>query len=139
MNDKARSLGMRNTRFVDPTGLSADNVYTPRDLVKLIRAAAKQEMIRRYSTDDTEKMAISKGRTLVYNNTNRLVKRSDWDIALSKTGFINEAGECLVMLTRIDNRDVAVVLLNSVGRYSRVADAVRVRKHVEQSSTLAML
>ncbi|HWK70215.1 MAG TPA: D-alanyl-D-alanine endopeptidase [Burkholderiaceae bacterium] len=139
MNDKARALGMRKTHFVEPTGLSSDNVSSPRDLVKLLRAVSKQPLIHRYTTDDSYQVDVGRGRQLVYNNTNRLVKNSDWDIQISKTGFINEAGECLVMLTRIDNRDVAIVLLNSTGRYSRIGDAVRIRNLVENSSNVAML
>jgi len=139
MNDKARALGMRNTRFVEPTGLSSENVSSPRDLVKLLQAASKQALIHRYTTDDKYEIEVGRGRQLVYNNTNRLVRNADWDIKVSKTGFINEAGECLVMLTRIDNRDVAIVLLNSTGRYSRIGDAVRIRTLVENSSNLAML
>lgn len=141
MNDKARALGMRNTHFVEPTGLSSDNVSSPRDLVKLLQAVNNQPVIHRYTTDDRYEVAIGKGRKLVYNNTNRLVKKADWDIRISKTGFINEAGECLVMLTRIDNRDVAIVLLNSSGHYSRIGDAVRIRNLVENSGgrTVALL
>lgn len=139
MNDKARALGMRYTRFVEPTGLSVENVSTPRDLVKLLKASNKHPLIKRYTTDDSYQIATSKGRQLVYNNTNRLVRNDQWDIKVSKTGFINEAGECLVMLTRIDNRDLAIVLLNSTGRYSRFGDAARLRTLIEKSSTLAML
>lgn len=139
MNDKARALGMRSTRFVEPTGLSSENVSTPRDLVKLLRAASKHPLIHRYTTDDKYEVSIARGRQLLYNNTNRLVSNSDWDIKISKTGFINEAGECLVMLTRIDNRDVAIVLLNASGRYSRIGDAVRIRTLVENASNVAML
>ncbi len=140
MNDKARSLGMRRTRFVEPTGLSVENVSTPRDLVKLLRATSNHPLIHRYTTDDKYEINVGKGRQLVYNNTNRLVKNDDWDIKISKTGFINEAGECLVMLTRIDGRDVAIILLNSTGRYSRIGDAVRIRTLVENAaSNVAML
>lgn len=139
MNDKARALGMRKTRFVEPTGLSSENVSTPRDLVKLLRATGKQPLIHRYTTDDQYAVEVGRGRQLVYNNTNRLVRNADWDIKVSKTGFINEAGECLVMLTRIDNREVAIVLLNSSGRYSRIGDAVRIRNLVENDSHVAML
>jgi D-alanyl-D-alanine endopeptidase (penicillin-binding protein 7) len=139
MNDKARSLGMRDTHFVEPTGLSSDNVSTPRDLAKLLRAVDKQSLIHRYTTDDSYQVALNGGRQLTYNNTNGLVKNSSWDIKISKTGFINEAGECLVMVTRIDNRDVAMVFLNSAGRYSRIGDAVRMRNYVEKNTLLAML
>jgi len=139
MNDKARSLGMRSTHFVEPTGLSANNVSTARDLAKLLRAVSKQPLIHRYTTDDKYEIALGSGRQLVYNNTNGLVRNEAWDIKISKTGFINEAGECLVMITRIDNRDVAMVFLNSTGRYSRIGDAVRMRSIVENSPRLALL
>jgi len=139
MNDKARALGMRKTHFLEPTGLSSDNVSTPRDLVKLLAAASRQPLIHRYTTDDHYEVDIGRGRRLAFNNTNGLVRNHKWDIQISKTGFINESGECLVMLTRIDRREVAIVLLNSVGRYSRVGDAVRVRNLVERETNLAMM
>ncbi|VGO11221.1 Murein-DD-endopeptidase [plant metagenome] len=128
MNAKAASLGMRRSRFVEPTGLSSENVSTPSDLVKLLSAAGQQPLIRRYSTDDEEDIEVGSGKVERYRNTNLLVTKSDWDITVSKTGFINEAGECLVMLTRINGRDLAVVLLNSEGKLSRIGDASRVRK-----------
>lgn len=139
MNDKARALGMRNTKFIEPTGLSEENVSTPRDLVKLLQATSQHPLIQRYTTDDSYQVAANNGRQLVYNNTNRLVRNANWDIQISKTGFINEAGECLVMLTRIGNRDLAIVLLNSSGRYSKIGDAVRIRSLLEKSTVLAML
>ncbi|NYT36821.1 D-alanyl-D-alanine endopeptidase [Pusillimonas soli] len=139
MNDKARALGMRNTHFVEPTGLSSENVSSPRDLVKLLQAVSKQPIIHRYTTDDHYEVTIAGGRRIAYNNTNRLVRNDNWNIKISKTGFINEAGECLVMLTRIEGRDLAIVLLNSSGRYSRIGDAVRLRKVVENASSIAML
>ncbi len=139
MNDKARSLGMRNTRFVEPTGLSSDNVASPRDLVKLLTATSQHSRIQQYTTNDQYSVQPIRGRQLVFNNTNRLVKNANWDIQVSKTGFINEAGECLVMLTKIEDREVAIVLLNSSGRYSRIGDAVRIRDLVEKSNGLAML
>lgn len=139
MNDKARALGMRHSRFVEPTGLSADNVATSHDLVKLVRATDNHPRLRAYATDDTEVFDLGRGRQLTYNNTNRLVRRSDWDIRVSKTGFINEAGQCLVMLTRIDDRDLAIVLLNADGRSARLGDANRLRQLVEAGSpTLAL-
>ncbi|NLC36428.1 MAG: D-alanyl-D-alanine endopeptidase [Alcaligenaceae bacterium] len=139
MNDKARALGMRHSRFVEPTGLSSDNVATSHDLVKLLRATDKHPLVRHYATDDTEVFTVNRGRQLTYNNSNRLVKRYDWDIRVSKTGFINEAGQCLVMLTRIDNRDLAIVLLNADARSARVGDANRLRQLVKAGNrTLAM-
>jgi D-alanyl-D-alanine endopeptidase (penicillin-binding protein 7) len=131
MNDKARALGMRNTHFVEPTGLSADNVSTPRDLVKLLAAANKHPVIHRFTTSERYTVQVGNSRVLTYQNTNQLVRKSDWHIQISKTGFINEAGQCLVMLTQIENRPVAIVLLNSSGRYSRIGDAVRIREMVE--------
>jgi len=139
MNDKARALGMRRTRFVEPTGLSEQNVSTPRDLVKLLRATTNEPLIQRYSTDESHEITVGKGRSLKYNNTNRLVRNSQWDIQLSKTGFINEAGHSLVMVARIGGRDLAIVLLNAAGSYSRIGDAVRLRKFVETETNLAML
>ena len=139
MNDKARELGMRHSRFVDPTGLSADNVSTPRHLIKLLKAGNENPLIQRYTVNERHQVKLKNGRALVYNNTNRLVKNDDWAVQLSKTGFINEAGRCLVMVTRIDGRDVAMVFLNSQGRYSRIGDAVRVRNYLEKNINLAML
>lgn len=139
MNDKARALGMRHTQFVEPTGLSSENVSSPRDLVKLLKATSHQPLIHKYTTDATQVVDIGRGRTLTYQNTNRLVKRDDWNIQISKTGFINEAGECLVMLARIGEQDLAIILLDSSGRYSRIGDAVRVRTLVENNPTLAMM
>ncbi|NLY27816.1 MAG: D-alanyl-D-alanine endopeptidase [Alcaligenaceae bacterium] len=131
MNDKARALGMRQSHFTEPTGLSSQNVSSPRDLVKLMLAVNKHPVIRRYSTNDHHVVQLNRGRQVIYRNTNRLVTKTDWNIKVSKTGFINEAGQCLVMLTEMNNRQVAVVLLNASGRYSRIGDAVRVRSLVE--------
>lgn len=139
MNDKARALGMRHTQFVEPTGLSSDNVSSPRDLVQLLKATSHQPLIHQYTTDTTQTIDIGRGRKLTYQNTNRLVKQNDWNIQISKTGFINEAGECLVMLARIGHQDLAIILLDSSGRYSRIGDAVRVRTLVENNPTLAMM
>ena len=138
MNDKARALGMRHTHFVEPTGLSADNVSTARDLVKLVQATAQHPLIKSYSTNEKYDVSLSRGRQLAYRNTNRLVRNDAWDIQVSKTGFINEAGECLVMLTRIDGRDVAIILLNASPQ-SRIADAIRIRSLVLKNTDLAML
>lgn len=138
MNDKARALGMRHTHFVEPTGLSADNVSTARDLIKLVQATAQHPLIRHYSTNEKYDVTLSRGRQLAYSNTNRLVRNDAWDILVSKTGFINEAGECLVMLTRIDGRDVAMVFLNASPR-TRIADAIRIRSLVLKNTDLAML
>ncbi|HJD44905.1 MAG TPA: D-alanyl-D-alanine endopeptidase [Candidatus Paenalcaligenes intestinipullorum] len=139
MNDKARAIGMRQSRFVEPTGLSADNVSTPQDLVKLLQATSRHKLIHQYTTSEHYAVAPARGRQLQFNNTNRLVLNDKWNIQISKTGFINEAGECLVMLTEIEGRKVAIVLLNSHGRYSRIGDAVRLRDLVESKQLLTML
>ena len=135
MNDKARALGMYRTHFVEPTGLSSDNVSSARDLARLMQAASTYPMIRNYSTDSQHQITLASGRQLAYRNSNRLVHNQDWDIQLSKTGFINEAGECLVMLARIEDRDMAIVLLNA-GRRSRTADALRLRSLVGRLTSM---
>lgn len=139
MNDKARALGMRKSHFIEPTGLSSSNVSTPRDLVALMQATAKHPLIHQYSTSEKHIVEPKPGRQLVFGNTNRLVQNENWDIQVSKTGFINEAGQCLVLLTKFEGREIAIVLLNAQGRYSRVADAIRLRHLVEGSNRLAML
>ncbi|AOB38461.1 D-alanyl-D-alanine endopeptidase [Bordetella parapertussis] len=136
MNAKARSLGMLNTHFVEPTGLSSENVSSPRDLARMLRAASQRPLIHRYSTDTEYEVEIN-NRTQTFRNTNLLVRKPDWDIKVSKTGFINEAGECLVMLARINGRDMAIVLLDSQGKLSRIGDAVRIRRIVQND--VAML
>jgi D-alanyl-D-alanine endopeptidase (penicillin-binding protein 7) len=132
MNDKARALGMKATRFQDPTGLSAGNVSTANDLAVLVAAAAQYPLIREFSTTESHVVEIQPtGQVLGFNNTNGLVKNNDWDIQVSKTGYIREAGKCLVMMATIASRPVVIVLLDSLGRYTRVADAIRVRHWLE--------
>ncbi|WP_233881316.1 D-alanyl-D-alanine endopeptidase [Paraburkholderia flagellata] len=126
MNAKAKQLGMTDTHFENSTGLTSHNVATARDLVKMVNAAYQYPMIRQFSTDRSYDVFTGK-RNLAYNSTNALVRNASWDIGLQKTGFINEAGECLVMQTTIHNRPVIMVLLDSSGKYSRFADATRVR------------
>jgi len=130
MNAKARELGMTSAHFVEPTGLSDENVASPEDLAKLVMAAAKVAAIREYSTDSDFTVRI--GRHMVrYRNTDSLVSKPDWNIVVQKTGYIHEAGRCLVMQTVIEDRPVVIVLLNSFGKRTRVADARRVRRWVE--------
>ena len=130
MNDKAKALGMTRSKFADPTGLSSGNVASAQDLVKLVRAASDNQLIRRYSTG--ERYTVKAGKqALEYRNTNTLVTKPDWNIAVQKTGYTQAAGQCLVMHTRIDGRSVVIVLLNSFGKYTRVADARRIRKWME--------
>ena len=130
MNAKARELGMTSAHFVEPTGLSDENVASPEDLAKLVMAAAKVAAIRDYSTDSDFSVRI--GRHMVrFRNTDSLVSKPDWNIVVQKTGYIHEAGRCLVMQTVIDDRPMVIVLLNSFGKRTRVADARRVRRWVE--------
>ncbi|CUJ01188.1 D-alanyl-D-alanine endopeptidase precursor [Achromobacter xylosoxidans] len=136
MNAKAQSLGMTSTHFIEPTGLSSDNVSSPHDLARLLRAASQRPLIHRYSTDTEYDVEIN-NRTQTFRNTNLLVRKPDWDIKVSKTGYINEAGECLVMLARINGRDLAIVLLDSQGKLSRIGDAVRIRRIVQSEVAMA--
>jgi D-alanyl-D-alanine endopeptidase (penicillin-binding protein 7) len=130
MNAKARELGMTSAHFVEPTGLSDENVASPEDLSKLVLAAGKIAEIREYSTDSDYTVHV--GRRLVrYRNTDSLVSKPDWNIVVQKTGYIHEAGRCLVMQTVIEERPVVIVLLNSFGKRTRVADARRIRRWVE--------
>lgn len=134
MNRKAESLGMNHTHFVDSTGLNSSNMSTAQDLVKMVSAAYRYEKIRDFTTT-TEHDVFASGRSLAYNNTNALVKSQEWDIGLSKTGFIKEAGRCLVMQARIATRPVIIVLLDSVGKYSRIGDAQRIKYWLEHESS----
>ena len=129
MNNKARQLGMRNTHFYDSTGLSTRNVSTAQDLGKLAAAAYRQPLIRQFTQDENREMRFSApAYSLMFNNTNPLVKNPDWDVRLSKTGFTDEAGRCLVMRAKPDNQELAIVLLNSVGKRTPIGDANRIRK-----------
>ncbi len=133
MNAKAASLGMTNSHFVDPTGLSSENVASPEDLTKLVMAAAKNRTIREYSTDKS--YAVRVHRHLVeYHNTDNLVANPTWNIIVQKTGYITEAGKCLVMAAVIEGRSVVIVLLDSLGKYTRVADAKRIKSWMEASA-----
>ena len=132
MNAKARALGMKDAHFVDSTGLSSHNVASARDLAKLVVAAYQHPAIREYSTDP--RYAVDAGSyRLNYMNSNRLVMNPGWEIGLQKTGYIAEAGRCLVMQARIEGRPVVMVFLDSKGKESRLADAGRVRRWLEVS------
>ena len=135
MNNKAISLEMRDSRFADPAGLKAENVSTASDLAKMVTAADSYSLITQSTT--TAKMDVrpyaNRG-PLTYANTNRLLKSEDWDIELSKTGYINEAGRCLVMQANIDGEDVSIVLLNSFGKLTPYGDSNRLRKWMLASS-----
>ncbi|CAH2804675.1 MAG: Murein-DD-endopeptidase (EC [Candidatus Burkholderia crenata] len=130
MNAKAKMLGMTDTHFENSTGLTSQNVSSARDLVKMVNAAYQYPLIRKFSTDRSYDVFTGK-RNLAYNSTNALIRNPSWDIGLQKTGFINEAGECLVMQTTIHGRPVVMVLLDSSGKYSRFADAGRLRGFLE--------
>jgi serine-type D-Ala-D-Ala endopeptidase (penicillin-binding protein 7) len=133
MNVKAKLLGMRATRYVEPTGLSSQNQSSAEDLAVLVNAAYKDATLREYSTSPGYEVAVG-ARTLQYNTTNRLIKNPEWDIGLQKTGYISEAGQCLVMQTKIAGRKLIMVFLDSAGKLSRLGDAERVRRWVETNS-----
>lgn len=130
MNAKASALGMKNTRYVEPTGLSSRNQSTAQDLALMVNSASYDPVLRQLSTSEGHQVAVGH-RTLQYNNTNRLVKSSAWDIGVQKTGYISEAGQCLVMQAKVAGRKLIMVFLDSAGKLSRIADAERVRKWIE--------
>jgi D-alanyl-D-alanine endopeptidase (penicillin-binding protein 7) len=132
MNAKARLLGMTDTRYVEPTGLSSQNQSSAHDLARLVSTASSDSILREYTTSPGHQVAIG-NRTLQFNNTNRLVKNPEWDIGLQKTGYISEAGQCLVMQAKIAGRKLIMVFLDSAGKLSRIGDAERVRKWVESN------
>jgi D-alanyl-D-alanine endopeptidase (penicillin-binding protein 7) len=134
MNAKAAALGMTTAHFVDPTGLSSDNVASPEDLSKLVLAAAQNAHIREYSTDPSYAVRVRK-HLVEFHNTDNLVKNPTWNIIVQKTGYIAEAGKCLVMEAVIEGRNVIIVLLDSAGRLTRVADAKRVKTWMESTAT----
>ena len=136
MNAKAQILGMHDSHFVDPTGLSPDNRSTPQDLVRLVKAAYEYNTIRDYSTSSSMSMPFGK-RMVRYGNTNRLVSNPAWEIGLQKTGYISAAGRCLVMQAVIQGRRVVMVLLDSNGKYSRIGDAQRIRSWLETGVSAA--
>ncbi len=138
MNTKAGSLGMLDTRYVEPTGLSSRNQSSARDLARLVDFAYQDRMIRELSTSPGFEVDVGK-RTLQYNTTNRLVKNPAWDIGLQKTGYISEAGQCLVMQAQIAGRKLIMVFLDSAGKLSRLGDAERVRKWVEEAAAASAL
>jgi D-alanyl-D-alanine endopeptidase (penicillin-binding protein 7) len=134
MNAKALALGMTTAHFVDPTGLSCDNVASPEDLSKLVLAASQNSHIREYSTDKHYTVRVHK-HLVEFHNTDNLVANPTWNIIVQKTGYIAEAGKCLVMEAVIEGRNVIIVLLDSAGRLTRVADAKRVKSWMEATAT----
>lgn len=137
MNAKAQLLDMSNSHYVDPTGLSSDNVSTAQDLAKMVKAAAQYPLIHEFTTTGTYSVGAGRhGRPLDFRNTNLLVRNGTWDIEVSKTGFIREAGRCLVMLANVASRPVVIVLLDSLGTYTRIGDANRVKYWLETGESM---
>ena len=136
MNAKAVELGMINTHFVDPTGLDSENVSTAEDLAKMVQAAYQYAEIRAATTTaDREVYLDGREYPVTFKNTNGLVREGEWEIGLSKTGFINEAGRCLVMQATIAGEPMIVVLLDSYGKLTRIGDANRIRKWMEYNNS----
>lgn len=138
MNAKAKQMGLTNTRFADATGLSPSNIASPQDLALIVAESAKHQQIREFSTAPELYVTLpSNGKQLGFNNTNSLVKSEGWNIGVSKTGFINEAGKCLVMQAMIANNPVIIVLMDSWGKLTRVGDANRIKKWIESGKVVA--
>jgi D-alanyl-D-alanine endopeptidase (penicillin-binding protein 7) len=138
MNFKALALGLKHTHYSDPTGLSPENVSTASDLARLVQAAAEYPLVREFTTTPSHMVELDTGRMLGFNNSNALVKNQAWDITLQKTGYIREAGKCVVMLVNIASKPFVIVLLDSMGQYTRIADAQRVKHWLETGETLAI-
>jgi D-alanyl-D-alanine endopeptidase (penicillin-binding protein 7) len=136
MNRKANALGMERSTFADPTGLTSRNVSSAEDLSRMVLAAARYDPITTATTTADHQVTLSNGRVLEYHNSNGLVSNKTWTIGLSKTGYINEAGRCLVMLAQIATRQVVIVLLDSWGKNTRLGDANRIRHWMESNLPL---
>ena len=133
MNQKAQTLGMFSSRFEEPTGLSSNNVSTAKDLARMVAAAARYPEIRRFSTTEEARVDLN-GHIRDFHNTNALVRSDTWEIGVSKTGYISEAGRCLVMQARVADKPVVIVLLDSAGKMTRVGDAMRIKRWMESAS-----
>ena len=136
MNAKAAQLGMRDTRYAEPTGLSSRNQSSAKDLATLVAFAANDPTLRELSTSNGFQVEVGR-KTLKYRSTNRLVSNPNWDIDLQKTGYISEAGQCLVMQAIVAGRKLIMIFLDSAGKFSRTADAERVRRWIETRHSLA--
>lgn len=136
MNRKAQVLGMKDTHYVEPTGLSSHNQSNAADLALLVREANKHDLIRRWSTTPEAAVAVGR-RSLQFRNTNSLVRKGEWEIGLQKTGYISEAGRCLVMQAQLAGRKLIMVLLDSAGKYSRIGDAERIRRWLNEAAAQA--
>lgn len=132
MNARAQLLGMNDSHFADPTGLSSENRSSASDLVRLVKAAYEHDVIRQFSVSDELALPVGK-RTVSYRNTNRLTDNPEWEIGLQKTGYISAAGRCLVMQAVIEGKRVVMVFLDSVGKYSRLGDAQRIREFLKSA------
>jgi D-alanyl-D-alanine endopeptidase (penicillin-binding protein 7) len=132
MNKKAKELGLKETVFKEPTGLNWKNVSSAKDLAKLVTAAHKYKLIRKYTTRAKHSVMV-KGKKETFRNTNKLVRKSNWKIGLSKTGYIKEAGRCLVMQAKVANKPTIIVLLDSQGSMTRIGDANRIRYWIEHA------
>ncbi|HXR52270.1 MAG TPA: D-alanyl-D-alanine endopeptidase [Steroidobacteraceae bacterium] len=137
MNRKAKALGMTRSRFVDPAGLSSGNVASAGDLVRLVIAASASPVIRSYSTTGSYSVVLGR-HSVEFHNTNSLVRDPKWVIDVQKTGYLSDAGQCLVLQARITGRNTVIVLLNSFGKYTRVADARRIRQWLESRPPAAV-
>lgn len=137
MNQKAQILGMTDTKYVEPTGLSSRNQSSAQDLARLVATASNDKMLSQLSTSPGHEVEVGR-RTLHFGNTNRLVKNPAWDIGLQKTGYISEAGQCLVMQAKVAGRKLIMVFLDSAGKLSRIGDAERVRRWVETNSPVGV-
>src|SRR5438270_8897476 len=134
MNAKAKLLGLNATHYIDSSGLAPGNVSSAQDLGRIVSEASKYDLIREYTTTAAVNVQLPDAkRPLSFVNTNALVRKSDWQIGLSKTGYINESGKCLVMQAMIANQPIVIVLLDSWGRLTRVGDAIRIRKWLEKN------
>ncbi len=140
MNKKAQELGMAHTHFSDATGLTSENVSTANEVALMVKAAAAYPMIRDATTTSSHYVELQPTGTLLgFNNTNALVRGGDWDIQVSKTGFIREAGKCLVMLATIASRPIVIVLLDSYGKLTRIGDANRVKHWLETGEAMPVV
>jgi D-alanyl-D-alanine endopeptidase (penicillin-binding protein 7) len=138
MNAKAQLLGMHDTRYVEPTGLSSDNRSSAEDLARLVHAASQHPLLRELSTSPEAVVPVGR-RQVQFRNTNGLVHNPEWDIGLQKTGYIAAAGRCLVMQTQMAGRKLIMVLLDSAGRYARIGDAERLRKWLATEALVPMM
>lgn len=137
MNRKALALGMGHSHFADPTGLNSDNMSTARDLVRMVKGASEYPQIREFSTTPGALVDVPlAGRALSFQNTNALVRGGSWDIQLQKTGFIREAGRCLVMMANVGSKPVVIVLLDSIGKLTRIGDAMRIKHWMETGEAM---